>query len=226
MRYTEQMEVFEKRKRSQITAILRHYPPQRQASAVLPLLTLAQEYCDGWLPVEAMDKVAHILDMPAIRVYEVASFHTMFHSRPVGRHHIRICTSLPCWLRGADDLVRQCCQYLKTDLGKTSVDRDFTLNECECLGACVNAPVVWIDKSYYEDVSPKDMEHLIEDLRRGKHPKAGPMNGRTASEPIGRRKKKSAPDQKKSQLGQDQSQRDQSKGDQDKGDKNKVESNA
>ncbi len=181
------IDVFERRHRAKIKDILRRYPPQRQASAVLPLLAMAQEHCGGWLPLAAMDKVAEILDMAPIRVYEVASFHTMFNRNPVGRHHIRVCTSLPCFLRGADRVLDACRHRLNLDVGETSSDHAFTLDRCECLGACVNAPVVWIGDDYYEDVDPDRVDGLLDAFRRAEKPTPGPISGRHASEPEGQK---------------------------------------
>ena len=133
-------------------AIVGRYPPGRQASAVLPLLTLAQEQCGAWLPQPALDYVADYLGMPPIRVYEVASFYDMFNTRPVGRVQIRVCTTTPCWLCGSDDVVRACQDVLGIKMGESTPDMRFFLREFECLGACANAPMMWIDDDYYEDL--------------------------------------------------------------------------
>ncbi|MBV8122420.1 MAG: NADH-quinone oxidoreductase subunit NuoE, partial [Alphaproteobacteria bacterium] len=128
------------------------YPPGRQASAVLPLLWIAQEQSRGWLPRAAMDHVAQILDMPPIRVYEIGTFYTMFHLRPVGRYLLQACTTTPCWLRGSDNIIGACERKLGIRLGETTADGLFTLIEVECLGACVNAPVLQINDDFYEDL--------------------------------------------------------------------------
>ncbi|HWO86976.1 MAG TPA: NADH-quinone oxidoreductase subunit NuoE, partial [Stellaceae bacterium] len=121
------------------------YPPGRQASAVLPLLWIAQEQHGGWLSRAAMDHVARILEMPPIRVYEVATFYTMFNLRPVGRYLLQACTTTPCWLRGSDAVVQACRSKLGIDVGGTTADGLFTLVEVECLGACVNAPILQVN---------------------------------------------------------------------------------
>ncbi len=126
------------------------YPPGRQASAVLPLLDLAQRQSGGWLPRAAMDAVAQILGMAPIRVYEVATFYTMFNLRPVGRYLLQACTTTPCWLRGSDDIVAACTRKLGIGVGESTADGLFTLVEVECLGACVNAPILQVNDDYYE----------------------------------------------------------------------------
>ena len=161
------------------------YPPERKASAVLPLLDLAQRQCGGWLPQAAMDRVAELLDMAPIRVYEVVTFYEMFHDAPRGRHEVRVCTTTPCWLRGSAAIVEACEDELGCRVGGMAADGLAALSEFECLGACVNAPVVWIDDDYYEDVDPDGARELIRTLRRGERPQPGSMAGRAASEPAG-----------------------------------------
>ncbi|HEY0832925.1 MAG TPA: NADH-quinone oxidoreductase subunit NuoE [Azospirillum sp.] len=165
--------------------IIAKYPEGRQASACMPLLDLAQRQHAGWLPRVAMDYVADLLSMPRIRVYEVATFYTMYNKTPVGRHVIQVCTTTPCWLRGSDDIVRTCESKLGIHVGEVSDDGEFSLHEVECSGACVNAPVVQIGDDYYEDVSPEHMETIIDALKRGETPKAGSQIGRRSSEPVG-----------------------------------------
>ncbi|HJZ18051.1 MAG TPA: NADH-quinone oxidoreductase subunit NuoE, partial [Stellaceae bacterium] len=161
------------------------YPPGRQASAVLPLLWIAQEQHGGWLPHAAMDHVARILEMASIRVYEVATFYTMFNLRPVGRYLLQACTTTPCWLRGSDAVVQACRSKLGIDVGGTTADGLFTLVEVECLGACVNAPMVLIGRDTYEDLTPESFERVLDALARGESPKPGPQDGRQFSAPIG-----------------------------------------
>ena len=119
---------------STIETILSHYPPDRKASAVLPLLDLAQRECKGWLPSAAIDTVSKMLGMPFIRVYEVASFYTMFNLKPVGRYHVKVCGTTPCWLRGAEDIMAACKNHLGIQKDETTDDGLFTLSEFECLG--------------------------------------------------------------------------------------------
>ena len=160
------------------------YPPGRQASAVLPLLWIAQYQNDGWLPRAAMDYVARILGMAPIRVYEVATFYTMFNLRPVGRYLLQACTTTPCWLRGSDAVVEACERKLGIGIGGTTPDRLFTLVEVECLGACVNAPILQVNDDFYEDLDGPATEALLDALRDGKPPPSGPMIGRQGSEPV------------------------------------------
>ena len=159
------------------------YPPGRQASAVLPLLWIAQEQCGGWLPRAAMDHVAQILDMPLIRVYEVGTFYTMFNLRPVGRYLLQVCTTTPCWLRGSDEVITACERKLGIGVGGTTPDRLFSLVEVECLGACVNAPILQVNDDFYEDLDGPTTEALLDALRDGKAPSPGSVIGRQGSEP-------------------------------------------
>ena len=166
-------------------ALIAKYPDSRQASAVMPLLDLAQRQHDGWLPRAAMDHVADMLSMPRIRAYEVATFYTMYNLAPVGRHHVQVCTNLPCWLRGADEVVGACRKTLGLDFGETSADGAFTLSEVECLGACVNAPMMQINDDYFEDLDAVSTESVLTELRLGETPKAGSQIGRRGAEPAG-----------------------------------------
>jgi NADH-quinone oxidoreductase subunit E len=159
------------------------YPPGRQASAVLPLLWIAQEQHGGWLPPAAMDHVAGILGMAPIRVYEVGTFYTMFNLRPVGRYLLQACTTTPCWLRGSDEVVRACERKLGIGVGGTTQDGLFTLVEVECLGACVNAPILQVNNDFYEDLDGPATEALLDALRAGRAPPPGSVVGRQGSEP-------------------------------------------
>jgi NADH-quinone oxidoreductase E subunit len=161
------------------------YPPGRQASAVLPLLDLAQRQHGNWLPRAAMDHVADLLGMARIRVYEVATFYSMFNVRPVGKHFFQICTTTPCWLRGSAEVVSACERKLGIAVGETTPDGQFSLTEVECLGACVNAPIIQINDDFYEDLDGPATEALIDALGRGERPKPGSMKGRQTSAPIG-----------------------------------------
>jgi NADH dehydrogenase (ubiquinone) flavoprotein 2 len=165
--------------------MIARYPQGRQASAVLPLLHLAQRQNGGWLTMPALDYIAELLEMPSIRVYEVATFYTMFKLRPIGRYHIEVCTNLPCWLRGSDEILETCRRKLGITVGETSIDGLFTISEAECLGACVNAPMAQIGDDYYEDLSPESMEKILHALARGEKPKAGSQIGRHGAEPAG-----------------------------------------
>jgi NADH-quinone oxidoreductase subunit E len=163
------------------------YPEGREASAVLALLDLAQRQHAGWLPRAAMDYVARLLRMPPIRVYEVATFYTMFNLRPVGRYLLQACTTTPCWLRGSDAVVATCKRKLGIGVGETTADGLFTLVEVECLGACVNAPILQVNDDFYEDLDGPATDRLLDALRRGEPPPAGSVIGRHGSEPLGAR---------------------------------------
>lgn len=164
-------------------AVIAKYPAGRQQSALMPLLMLAQRQHQNWLPKAAMDYVAALLEMPPVRVYEVASFYTMYNLQPVGRHMIEVCTTTPCWLRGSDAIVQACESRLGVHCGQTTADGMFTLKEAECLGACVNAPMIQIGDHYYEDLTPESMIAIIDQLAQGQLPKPGPQSARTSSEP-------------------------------------------
>lgn len=167
--------------------IMARYPKGKQQSAVMPLLTLAQQQNAGWLPKSAMDAVAVMLDMPPVRVYEVASFYTMYNLEPVGKHVVQLCTTTPCWLRGSDAIVEACEKRLGIRCGETTPDGQFTLREVECLGACVNAPMMQVangkGEHYYEDLTASSAVKLIDMLSRDEEPPPGPQSQRRSSEP-------------------------------------------
>ena len=160
------------------------YPPGRQASAVLPLLDLVQRQMGGWVPRVAMDYVAGLLGMAPIRVYEVATFYTMFNLRPVGKYLLQACTTTPCWLRGSDDVVAACEKKLGIGIGGTTEDGTFSLIEVECLGACVNAPILQVNDDFYEDLDGPATEALLDAFRAGSPPPPGSVIGRGGSAPI------------------------------------------
>ncbi len=163
-------------------AVIAKYPEGRQQSAVMPLLDLAQRQ-ETWVSVAAMDVIADMLDMPAIRVYEVATFYTMFNLEPVGEFLVQVCTTTPCMLRDSDSIMDACQKHLGIGCDETTSDGQFTLKEVECLGACVNAPMVQINDDYYEDLDGEKMVSLLNALRDGKRPPMGPQNSRRSSEP-------------------------------------------
>ena len=165
--------------------IIGRYPEGRQQSAVIPLLDIAQRQHQNWLPRAAMDYVADLLEVPRIKVYEVATFYTMFNLSPVGKHFLQVCTTTPCWLCGSDDVLRAIKDKTGTSPGHTSEDGEFTVIEVECLGACSNAPMVQVNDDYYEDLDYELTCRLIEELRRGEPPKVGSMTGRRGSQAIG-----------------------------------------
>ncbi len=162
--------------------IIDRYPPGRQESAVMPLLDLAQRQHDNWLPRAAMDYIAGMLEMPPIRVYEVASFYTMYNKAPVGRHFLQVCTTTPCWLRGSSDVMRAIADKTGIGNGETSEDGEFTCLEVECLGACVNAPMVQVNDDYFEDLDYDRMCALIDALKAGTELPIGSQTGRSGSE--------------------------------------------
>ncbi len=165
-----------------IEAIIAKYPKGRQASAVMPLLDLAQRQHDNWIPEKAMEEIARILDMPRIKVFEVATFYTMYNLQPRGTHHIQFCTTTPCWLRGSAEVVAACEKHLGIKLGETTPDGMFTITDVECLGACVNAPVFQRNgDEFYEDLTPENVIQVLDDLRAGKKPAQGSQTGRKCS---------------------------------------------
>jgi NADH-quinone oxidoreductase subunit E len=179
---------FDAHSQAQIDVILKRYPPERRASGVIPVLYVVQNQMfrltgSGWVPKAAMDLVAELLDMAPIRVYEVGTFYTMFNLKPVGRFHLQVCTTTPCWLRGSDDVVAACKKMTGIQhFGETSADGLFTLSEVECLGACSNAPMMQINnEAYYEDLDGPRTEALLEALRRGETPTPGSTIGRQGS---------------------------------------------
>lgn len=175
---------------AKIPGIIAKYPAGKQQSAVMPLLWMAQKQHQNWLPQAAIELVAGMLKMPAIRVHEVASFYSMFNLAPVGRHFVQCCTTTPCWLAGSDEVVRAAKDTLGIQMGETTEDGLFTLREVECLGACANAPMVQIDghdasELFYEDLNYESTRDLLLALRRGEKPKVGSQTGRNRSEPLG-----------------------------------------
>jgi len=163
---------------------IKKFPKGKQASAVIPLLWRAQEQHEGWLPEPAIRHVAQILGMARIRVLEVATFYTMFNLSPVGRYFVQLCGTTPCMLRGAEE-IKDVCQRVIGPQGKVTQDGLFSWLEVECLGACVNAPMVQINKDYFEDLTAENFEQLLVDLRGGKNITPGPQNGRQFSCPEG-----------------------------------------
>ncbi len=161
------------------------YPEGRQQSAVMPLLDLAQRQNGGHLTIEIMEFIADYLDMAPIKVQEVATFYTMYNHKPVGKHHVQVCGTTPCWLRGSDEIITACKKKLGVGMGETTADGQFTLSEVECAGACVNAPVVAINDDYYEDLNAESITQILDDLASGKDVKPGPQIDRQTSAPAG-----------------------------------------
>ncbi len=175
----------------EIGLILTKYPPSRKASAVLPLLYVVQHQMrrqtgSAWVPTVAMDVVADRLEMPAIRVYEVATFYLMFNTNPIGRYHLQVCSTTPCWLRGSDEITRACRDVTGIKAWReTSADGMFTMSEVECVGACVNAPILQVDDDYHEDLDYDRTVALLQALRRGEAVRPGSSIGRMTSAPEG-----------------------------------------
>jgi NADH-quinone oxidoreductase subunit E len=177
---------------AEIAAWIAKYPAGKQASAVLALLWIVQRQMgrqtgSAWIPRVGMDEVARRLEMPPIRVYEVATFYFMFNTSAIGKYHLQVCTTTPCWLRGSDDVVAACRKVTGIKgWRETSADGLFTMTEVECLGACVNAPILQINDDFYEDMDAVLTEQLLETARRGEElPKPGSMIGRQTSAPVG-----------------------------------------
>jgi len=159
------------------------YPPERKASAIIPIMWLVQKQ-EGWVSEPAIRAMADLLEMAQIRVLEVATFYTMFHLAPVGKHHLQVCGTTPCMLRGSEDLKDVCKRRIGA---KHAVSKDgmFSWEEVECVGACVNAPVVAIDDYYHEDLTPQVLEALMDKLARGEKIEQGSAIGRQTSAPEG-----------------------------------------
>lgn len=189
---TYQPSQFSFRDMAQVDEIISRYPKGKQRSATMPLLDLAQRQVGedgakasppygGWIPRAAMDEIARILDVPPIKVYEVATFYSMYNIEPVGKHLVQVCTTTPCWLRGSSDIMKTCQHKLGVHHGETTADGKFTVMEVECLGACVNAPMVQVNDDYYEDLTPENMEKLLDDLANDRPVSVGSQQGRKGS---------------------------------------------
>lgn len=163
--------------------IIAKYPVSKQKSAVMPLLDLAQRQNDNYVSQAIIEYLANMLEIAPIQVYEVASFYSMYNLKPVGKYLIQVCGTTPCMLCGAEDLIKLCKEKLGIGLEETSADQLFTLKEVECLGACVNAPMVQINDDYYEDLNPQIFAQILDDLKSGKSVKIGSQAGRHSSEP-------------------------------------------
>lgn len=169
-----------------VKATIAKYPPGKQASAVIPVLWRAQEQHYGWLTEPAIRVVADMLGMAYIRVYEIATFYTMFQLSPVGKKaHVQVCGTTPCMLRGAEAIREVCEKRIHPEAHHLSADGNFSWEEVECLGCCTNAPMVQIWKDVYEDLTPEIMEKILDGFAKGQTPKPGPQSGRHTSEPLG-----------------------------------------
>jgi len=176
---------FSEENRTRAETVCARYPEGRKASATIALLDLAQRQNGGWLSAACIEYVAAYLEVAPIRVYEVASFYSMFNTKPVGKYFIQVCRTTPCWLRGSDGITEACKKKLGVGLKEVTEDGLFSIVEVECLGACANAPMVQINDFYYEDLTPERMAAMIDELRAGGEVKVGSQTGRLASAPEG-----------------------------------------
>ena len=179
---------FNKNNKDIANDIIKNYPSGKQQSAVMPLLNIAQKQNDNWIPLAAMKYIAKYLDMPYIKVYEVATFYSMYNLAPVGRYFFQVCTTTPCMLRGAYDLVKVCKKKISDNENQLSDDKKTSWLEVECLGACVNAPMLQINDDYYEDLDPTKLESIIDKINKNEDPKPGSYKGRISTEPENIRK--------------------------------------
>ena len=163
--------------------IILNYPEGKKKSAVMPLLYLAQKQNDNWIPLSAMKYIAKFLDIPYIKVYEVATFYSMYNLSPVGNYFVQVCTTTPCMIRGAYKLVDVCKKKISKNEKEMSNNNKCSWVEVECLGACINAPMAQINDEYYEDLNPEKFEKIVDDILNGKKPKSGSYRGRLNSEP-------------------------------------------
>ena len=167
--------------------VLKRYPKDYPEGALMPLLTLAQKQSKGWLPKKAIEYIASFLKVSEIKVLEIATFYSMYNLSPVGKNHIEVCTTTPCMLRGSDDILKVCEKFLNINSGSVSKDKRFSLTEVECLGACVNAPVIKIDQDYFEDLDSKSTLNLLDSLAENKTVKKGSQIMRRGNEPVRRK---------------------------------------
>ena len=168
--------------------VLSKYPQGKQQSAVMALLYIAQRQNNNWIPLAAMKYIAKILDMPYIKVYEVATFYSMYNLSPVGKYFIQVCTTTPCMIRGAYKLVEACREKISENESELSTDRSCSWTEVECLGACVNAPMMQINDDYYEDLDKEKTLKIFDKILKGETPKPGSYRGRVNNEPENNRK--------------------------------------
>ena len=176
---------FSEENNAQIEEICKKYPSDRRKSAMLPVLDLAQRQNGGWLSSDALSAVSEVIGCTYSEVLEVTSFYSMYYLKPVGKYLIEVCQTLSCKLCGAEKITKVLQNYLEIDMHQTTRDGMFTLIPCECLGACVNAPIVKINDNYYEDITTENILPIIDKLRAGKEPKLGTQNSkRFSSEPL------------------------------------------
>ena len=186
----EQSETFEFTSENLMIAkkIIKNYPEGKQQSAVMTLLYIAQRQNDNWVTLAAIKYIAKFLDIPYIKVYEVATFYTMYNLAPVGKYFIQVCTTTPCMIRGAYKLVEACKERISKDENELSKNEICSWKEVECLGACVNAPMIQINDDYYEDLNKEKINTIIDKILNDEKPKPGSYRARTNSEPEDNRK--------------------------------------
>ena len=168
--------------------IVKNYPQNKQKSAVMALLYIAQKQNNNWIPLAAMKYIGKFLDMPYIKVYEVATFYTMYNLAPVGKYFIQVCTTTPCMIRGAYKLVEACKEKISEKENELLKNKNCSWTEVECLGACVNAPMMQINNDYYEDLDKEKTLKILDEILSGKNPKPGSYRGRVNNEPENIRK--------------------------------------
>lgn len=175
--------VFSKVNRERIAQAYKKYPDDRKQSAVMEIMWIAQEQNNGWLSIPAIEAVAEELHMPAIRVLELATFYSMFQTKPVGTFHIQCCQTLPCKLRGGAKVVEALEHKLNIRVGETTPDGRFSLSVVECLGCCANAPVMQINRENYEDLNEQAALGIVDALEKGAYPRTGSQSERKGSQP-------------------------------------------
>ena len=168
--------------------IIDKYPKGKQQSAVMSLLYIAQKQHDNWIPLSAMKYIGKLLEMPYVKVYEVATFYTMYNLSPVGKHFVRVCTTTPCMIRGAYKIVEACKEKISENENEFVKEKNCSWMEVECLGACINAPMMQINENYYEDLDKEKALKILDEVISGKTPKHGSFRGRLNSEPENNRK--------------------------------------
>ena len=175
---------FSSENKIKIDEILKKYPDNKKKSAVMPLLYIAQRQNNNWIPLAAIQLIADMLETAYIKVYEVATFYTMYNLAPVGKYFVQVCTTTPCMIRGSGKVVEMCKKHISEKQGHINKELDSSWIEVECLGACVNAPMVQINEDYYEDLNAEKAEKIFNSFKEGTLPKIGSQSGRRGSEPI------------------------------------------
>ena len=174
---------FSKENLEVLKGILKKYPAERKKSAVMPLLYLAQRQNNNWIPLSAMKKIAKYLEVPYIKIYEIATFYTMYNLSPVGKYHVQVCTTSPCLIRGADKIVKACKEKISQNENEISKNGNCSWIEVECLGACVSAPMMQVNEDYYEDLDEKNTKEILDSFIKDKPLKPGSFRGRKNTSP-------------------------------------------